>query len=181
MHLTCAAGVAMCDAVENITGIRPGVKWINDLVYGTRKLGGILTELSIDTATGLTEYAVIGIGINCNRNAEDFSPELQNIATSLSVVTETSIDRAALAGAMIDALFAMDQVLLIGKASIMERYRADCITLGKDVVVHRSDEILQGTATGLDEDGGLLVQLTNGSTVTVSAGEVSVRGLYGYI
>ena len=181
MHLTCAAGVAMCDAVENVTGIRPGIKWINDLVYGTRKLGGILTELSIDTATGLTEYAIIGIGINCNRTAADFPPELQNIATSLSVVTKVSLDRAALAGAMIDALFAMDQILLTGKAAIMKRYRVDCITLGKAVAVHRSDEILQGTAIGLDEDGGLVVQLTSGNTVTVSAGEVSVRGLYGYI
>lgn len=181
MHLTCAAGVAMCDAVQTVTGIRPGIKWINDLVHGTRKLGGILTELSIDTATGLTEYAVIGIGINCNRAIADFPPELQSIATSLSAVTGATVDRAALAGAMIDALFRMDQVLLTGKDTLLERYRSDCITLGKAVAVHRPDGILHGIATALDDDGGLLVQLDDGSAVTVSAGEVSVRGLYGYI
>ncbi len=173
MHLTCAAGVAMCDAVEKVTGIRPGIKWINDLVLENRKLGGILTELSVDTATGLTEYAVIGIGINCNRQA--FPPELQSIATSLP-----HVDRAALAGAMIDALYKMDKTLA-DKSAVMDRYRKDCVTLGKAVTVHRSDGILQGHAMDLDADGGLIVNLDDGGTVTVSAGEVSVRGLYGYI
>lgn len=178
MHLTCAAGIAMCDAVERITGIRPGIKWINDLVYENCKLGGILTELSVDTATGLTEYAVIGIGINCNRAA--FPPELRGIATSLSAVTGTAVDRAALTGAMIDALYNMDRQLG-EKEAIMERYRADCINLGKAVKIHKADGILSGKAIDLDADGGLIVTLDDGSTLTVSAGEVSVRGLYGYI
>lgn len=170
MHLTCAAGVAMCDAVESVTGIRPGIKWINDLVLENRKLGGILTELSVDR--GITEFAVIGIGINCNR--ESFPAELQNIATSLSV------DRAVLAGAMIDALYEMDRNLP-EKEALMARYRKDCLTLGKAVKVHRTDNIFTGTASDLDDDGGLIVALDDGRTVTVSAGEVSVRGLYGYI
>ena len=62
MHLTCAAGVAACEAVEAVCGIRPQVKWINDLVLGDRKLGGILAEMSLDQ--GVVDYAVIGIGIN---------------------------------------------------------------------------------------------------------------------
>ena len=180
MHLTCAAGVAMCDAVETVTGIRPGIKWINDLVYETRKLGGILTELSVDSATGMTEYAVIGIGINCNRDPADFPPELQQIAASLSAVTGKGIDRAALAGAMIDALYKMDSCLP-EKTALMDRYRNDCITLGRDVLIHRTEGILQGKAVALDDDGGLVVQLLDGSTVTVNAGQVSIRGFYGYI
>ena len=172
MHLTCAVGTAMCDAVEVVTGIRPGIKWINDLVLEGRKLGGILTELSVDTATGLTEYAVIGIGINCNR--KHFPAELQDIATSLCV------DRAALAGAMIDALYSMNS-RLFEKEAVMARYQKDCITLGKAVNVHRTDCILRGQAVDLDANGGLIVTLDSGNTVTVSAGEVSVRGLYGYL
>ena len=180
MHLTCAAGIAMCDAVEKNCSIRPGIKWINDLVFDGRKLGGILTELSVDTATGLTEYAVIGIGINCNRNIADFPPELQEIATSLSAVTGTPVDRAALAGAMIDALYDMDSCLL-AKTAVMTRYRKDCVTLGKEVAVHRSETVLYGKAIDLDADGGLIVACEDGSTVCVSAGEVSVRGICGYI
>ena len=64
MHLTCAAAEAMCDAVETTTGLRPGIKWTNDLVVGNRKIAGILTENGLN-AQGLVDYAIIGTGINC--------------------------------------------------------------------------------------------------------------------
>ena len=86
MHLTCAVGVAVCNAVETVMEFRPGIKWINDLVAGKQKTGGILTELSIDPA-GKVAYAVIGIGINCSHKREDFPAELQDIATSLEAFT----------------------------------------------------------------------------------------------
>lgn len=181
MHLTCAVAVAMCDAVETVTGHRPGVKWINDLVFGNRKLGGILTELSLDTATGLTEYAVIGIGINCNQHLADFPPSLQDMATSLAVVTGQPVSRQALTAAMIHALWQMSERLLIDKQHLMTRYRADCITLGKPVAVHSANGIRHGNALSLDDDGALVVQYTDGQLQTVASGEVSVRGLYGYI
>lgn len=178
MHLTCATAVAMCDAVEAVAGFRPGVKWINDLVYEGRKLGGILTELSVEA--GMTEYAVIGIGINCCQQKEDLPAQLQDMAGSLAMVTGRPIDRTVLAGAMIDALWQMDQQLA-NKEPLMTRYRQDCITLGRDIAIHGADEILHGKALDIDPDGGLVVQLENGSIRTVCSGEVSVRGLYGYI
>lgn len=181
MHLTCAVAVAMCDAIEEAAGFRPGVKWINDLVMDGLKLGGILTELSLDTATGLTEYAVVGIGINCSQQLTDFPPELQDIAGSLQMVTGQPIDRDKLVAAMITALHLLDSQLLTQKASLMDRYRAHCITLGQDVAVHAPDTLWHGKALDVDADGGLLVQHPDGSLRTVSSGEVSVRGLYGYI
>lgn len=181
MHLTCAVAIAMCDAIEEAASFRPGVKWINDLVYDGRKLGGILTELSLDTATGLTEYAVVGIGINCNQQPSDFPPELQNMAGSLQMVTGQSVDRDKLAAAMITALHRMDSLLLTQKSHLMARYRADCITLGQDVAVHAADALWHGKAVGMDADGALLVQRPDGSICAVGSGEVSVRGLYGYI
>lgn len=181
MHLTCAVAVAMCDAIEEAAGFRPGVKWINDLVSGGRKLGGILTELSLDTATGLTEYAVVGIGINCNQQPSDFPPELQDMAGSLQMVTGRSIDRNALAAAMITALHRMDSLLLTQKSRLMTRYRADCITLGQDVAVHATDGLWHGKAMDVDTDGALIIRQPDGSLCTVGSGEVSVRGLYGYI
>ena len=60
MHLTCASAVSMADAVERACGFRPGIKWTNDLVVGSKKICGILTELSVDPATGLVDYAVVG-------------------------------------------------------------------------------------------------------------------------
>ncbi len=180
MHLTCAAAVAMCDAVEAVSGLRPGIKWINDLVIGKQKLGGILTELSLIPGTDRVAYAIIGIGINCLQKSEDFPGELQNMAISLSVAARKPISPATLAAAMVQALWKMDKQLLTGRDTIMARYRQECITLGKDILVVRGDTSRHGTALSLASDGGLLVRYEDGSNEVVQSGEVSIRGMYGY-
>lgn len=181
MHLTCAVGAAMCQAVERPSGLIPALKWTNDLVVGKRKLGGILTELSVSAKTGIVEYAVVGIGINCLQKTEDFPPELQEMATSLSMEVGKPVSPALLAAAMGDALYDMDQILLTGKKELMDAYRAHCMTLGKTIRVVRGAEDKIGTALELDEDGGLLVEYADGFQETVTSGEVSVRGMYGYL
>ena len=180
MHLTCAAAVAMCDAVENALGFRPGVKWINDLVYERKKLAGILTELSIDPKTGLVDYAIVGIGINCSQSKEDFPPELHEIACSAAMILGNTVDRSRLAGAMMEALERMSHNLFAEQENIMARYRQDCITIGSEVTVIRGDERHQGKALDVKEDGSLLVLFADGHTAAVNSGEVSVRGLYSY-
>lgn len=180
MHLTCAAGVAACNAVEEVSGYRPGIKWINDLVAENKKLGGILTELSVDAGTGLVNYAIIGIGVNCNHTPADFPSELQNIALSLRTVTGKAVDIAALAAALIRQLMAIDEQLLTDRAAIMETYRKNCVTLGRQVKVI-GQETREATALDIDEEGGLVVQYSDGTVGTVSSGEVSVRGMFGYL
>ena len=177
MHLTCCAGVAMCDAVEQAADIRPQIKWINDLVVNQRKLGGILTELSVNSA-GFVDFAVIGIGINCTQQLPDFPLELQTIATSLSIAAGKQIAPVQLAKEMLLALSQMD---ITQKASILQKYKADCLTLGQQVVILRGDEKRYGKAIDLDADGGLIVEFSDGHKESVSSGEVSVRGMYGYI
>ena len=181
MHLTCAAAVAMCDAVEESAGFRPGIKWTNDLVSGTRKLGGILTELGFDAA-GMVDYAIIGIGINCCQSLSDFPEDIQNMAGSLSSVSGSTIDRAKVAAAMMDAFYRMDQVLLPGKAQLLNQYRSDCVALGKEIsAVNADGSIRHGVALDIDEEGGLLVLFHDGHKETVNSGEVSIRGMYGYL
>ena len=180
MHLTCATAVAMCDAVEAAAGFRPGIKWTNDLVYKKRKLGGILTELGL-SPKGTVDYAIIGIGINCCQKETDFAPDIQGIAGSLSMVTGTEIDRARVAAAMMEALFHMDQKLLSGKSEILERYREDCITVGQDISLLRGDAVRHGHALTVDDEGALVVLFPDGSVEAVNSGEVSVRGMYGYL
>ena len=180
MHLTCAAAVAAADAVEQVCGFRPGIKWTNDLVYGKRKLAGVLTELGFD-AHGMVDFAVIGIGINCCQTESDFPEEIRSIASSLATVTGRKIDRAQIAAAMMDAFYRMDAELLDGKAQIMSQYRNNCITLGQDISLMRGDEIRHGKALDLDDDGALIVRFPDGSIETVNSGEVSVRGMYGYV
>ena len=180
MHLTCAAAVAVCDAVEEVTGLRPGVKWINDLVSGKQKLAGILTEMRVDPQSGLVSYAIVGIGLNCCQTAGDFPPELP-MAASLSMVLGKPIDRSAVAAAMIRHLHIMDAALFAKKSTIMDRYRAGCITIGQAVAVHGYDQIRHGTALSVEDDGALTVRFDDGHIQSVSAGEVSVRGMYGYV
>lgn len=180
MHLTCATAVAMCDAVENSAGFRPGIKWTNDLVYGKRKLGGILTELGLDTK-GSVDYAIIGIGINCCQQETDFAPEIRKIAGSLSMVSGTQIHRDRVAAAMMDALHRMDTILLSDKPGILSRYREDCITVGQEISLLRGDEVRHGKALDVDENGALIVLFPDGNVEAVNSGEVSVRGMYGYV
>ena len=180
MHLTCAAAVAMCDAVEEAAGFRPGIKWTNDLVYKNRKIAGILTELRIGP-NGLVDYAVVGIGINCCQQEEDFPPELRTMAGSLAMVSGKAVDRAEVAAAMIRALHEMDRHLT-DKAGFMDRYRRDCITVGREISLLKADgSVRHGTALSVDDEGALVVRFRDGTTEAVSSGEVSVRGMYGYL
>ena len=180
MHLTCAVAVAMCDAAETAAGIRPGIKWTNDLVFGKQKLGGILTELGL-SPEGTVDYAILGIGINCRQKKEDFPPELQDIASSLNLITGKDIPPARLAAAMLEALHRMDDILLTKKADILEQYRKDCVTIGHEISVVRPGSVRHGTAVSVDNEGALVVIYDDGSTETVNSGEVSIRGMYGYV
>ena len=179
LHLTCATAVAAADGIQAATGLRPKIKWTNDLVVGQQKLGGILTELSLNSA-GNVDFAVIGIGINCTQIAGDFPQEIQNIATSLHLATGQVIDRAAVIAQILVALQNMSEDLQ-NPAATLSRYRQDCITIGQDISLLRGDEIRHGKALDVDETGALVVQFTNGQTQAVQSGEVSVRGMYGYV
>ncbi len=179
MHLTCACGVAACNAVESAAGIRPGIKWTNDLVLGSRKLGGILTELTL--SDGKVASAILGIGINCAHDLTDFPEDLQSFVTSLKIATGKPIEPARLAGELVRSLWEMDKDLLSGKRQLLDTYRKDCITLGKDISILRADTVSYAKALDIDSDGGLIVKDADGSIQTVQSGEVSVRGMYGYI
>ncbi len=179
MHLTCAAAAAACDAVEAAAGIRPGIKWTNDLVLGKRKLGGILTELGF--RDGLVDFAVVGMGINVTQCAQDFPPELRDMAVSLAMAAETPVTPQMLEAALLPALDRLEDTLLTDKAAMLDAYRRDCITLGKEVCLLRGEEVRYGTALDIDDQGALVVRFQNGSVENVASGEVSVRGMYGYV
>lgn len=180
MHLTCAVAEAMCSAVEQSAGFRPAIKWTNDLVYQKRKLSGILTELGFGPG-GTVAYAVIGIGINCCQTLSDFPPEIRDIAGSLAMVIGAEIDRARVAAAMTDALEEMNRHLLTDRALILDAYRKDCMTIGQQISVVRGEDVRRGTALDVDESGALIVRYDSGETAAVNSGEVSVRGMYGYV
>ena len=181
MHLTCAVAEAGCDAVEAATGFRPGIKWTNDLVWGKKKLSGILTELSLEAESATVQYAVVGIGINCCQQPEDLPEELRDMAASVSMAAGKPVNRNLLAARLIEALYRMDRDLLSGQKTIMDRYREDCITVGKEISLLLPCQTRHGTAESVADDGSLIVRFEDGHTEHVASGEVSIRGMYGYV
>lgn len=180
MHLTCATAEYMCDALEHAAGFRPKIKWTNDLVYSRRKLCGILTELGL-TEDGGVDYAVVGIGVNCCQSPNDFPPELSATATSVAMVTGKQPSRERITASMLDALYRMDGELFSRKDAIMAGYRRDCITIGQEISIIKGDCVRHGLALDVNDDGALIVEFSPGHREAVSSGEVSIRGMYGYI
>ena len=182
LPLTALGAVAACDAVERACGVRPQIKWTNDLVLNGKKLSGTLTELSLEGESGALDYAVIGIGINCNNTLEDFPQEIRGMATSVFLETGKRVQRAALAAALIEELDKLYAALQSGDtAPYLATYRRDCLTLGREVQLLWRDASERVTALDVDEQFGLIVRHEDGTTETVRTGEVSVRGLYGYV
>ena len=102
-------------------------------------------------------------------------------AGSLAMVTGQEISRPKVAAAMMESFAKLRQGLFTGKDVMLETYRKDCITLGQKISLVRGDEVRHGTALGIGSDGDLIVRFEDGTVAPVSSGEVSVRGLYGYV
>ena len=180
MHLTCAVAAAMCRAVERSVGLRPGIKWTNDLVWGKQKFAGILTEMGLNAAGGV-DWTIVGIGVNCCQKAEDFPPDIRDRACSLAMATGQEIDRCRVVAAMMESLWEMDASLFTGKEDMLRFYRKNCVTIGKDISVVGAGEVRHGRALDVDDEGALVVQFSDSHVEAVNAGEVSIRGMYGYV
>ena len=179
VSITACAAVAVCEGIEAACGLRPGIKWTNDIVLGGRKLCGILTEMSVEGESGALQYLVCGAGINANTAPEDFSPDVRPIAGSLAMALEHPVDRGKLCACVIRAMDKMYAEWLAG-VDFLPRYRERCVTLGKPVRLLRGDMVEDAFAEDLDADFGLIVRHPDGRRETVTTGEVSVRGLFGY-
>ena len=169
LHLTAMAAVAAREALEEVCGIKPQIKWPNDLVIGTRKLAGILCER--------TDAVIIGIGINLAQT--EFPAELKHIATSVLMASGKIPDRIALAAALIRAFSRMDAALFSGKPTWMQKFSENCVTLGKSVQLSRGETVRDAFAERITENGALIVRFADGNREEISSGEVSVRGFYG--
>lgn len=168
-RLTCLCAVAAARAIDRISGIRPYIKWVNDLYIGDKKLAGILTEGSA-SQDGSLSYAVIGIGINVH--AADLG-EYSGIATSIEAAGGRPTARAELVGAILSELFPMIE------AEDPTPYFTEYIErakpmIGKAVTVIRADESYPATVAGIEKDGRLSVVTEDGRTVTLGTGEISL-------
>ena len=179
--LTAWTAVAVCDAVEEVCGVRPGVKWPNDVLLEGRKLCGILTELELEAETAALRYVVVGLGLNVSQTEADFGPEVAPLAVSLAQALGRAPRRAELAAAVLAALDRMYAGFPGRWEGWLDRYRADCLTLGRPVRLLRPGGEEEAFAEAIDGNFALVVRRPDGRRETVSSGEVSVRGLLGYV
>lgn len=167
-QITLIAGMAVCRAL----GCDTKIKWPNDVVIGSRKVCGILTEF-----TG--KSVICGIGINVNTKA--FPSILQDKATSLLIETGEKHDCDYICAAVISEFEALYlDFLQNGFEPICENYSNLCININREVRIIRDGFEIVAVARGIDYDGGLIVETAEGP-FTVTTGEVSVRGMYGYV
>ena len=178
LMLPALGTVAACRAIARVCDVSPQIKWPNDLVLQGKKVGGILTESVWD---GDQSATVLGIGINVSHAIEDFASELRELAASLQMLLGHTVQRAALAAALMEELDCLRSEALEHSAAWLCEYREKCLTLGKEVQILTGDTRRPATALDVDDEFALVVREQNGEIHAVRAGEVSVRGLYGYL
>lgn len=176
--ITLVAALALTQAVKNVMELNVQIKWPNDVVVNGKKLCGILTESSID-ADGL-KYVVIGVGVNANQ--KQFDAEIESMATSIVLQTGETVDCAHVIGEFLNCFENLFEVFLNTEdmTELMDQYNLLLVNRDREVrIIDQSERI--GTAIGINEKGELLVRGADGDVEAVISGEVSVRGLYGYV
>lgn len=188
--ITTAASVAVCRAIERVTGISCTIKWVNDIYARGKKVCGILTEAVTDFESGQIEYIVLGIGINYSTSAEEFPEELSEIAGSIfnGTVGESNSEdgllpsRNRLAAEVINEVLGLNEAL--ESRNFIQEYRDRSMILGKEIRIlkpggsHEVRDFSEGIpayALDVDQDGGLVVRYEDGTCATLSSGEVSIR------
>ena len=177
--LTIVAALAVARGIDTVTSLNTQIKWPNDIIIHGKKVCGILTEMSTDME--YINYVVVGIGINVNNR--DFPIEIREKATSLGIETSRDINRSILVGE-ICRRFEIYYDLFMEKKDLsllIEEYNSSLVNRDREVIIIEEDKECIKTAMGIDEQGALLVRDNQGSIERIISGEVSVRGLYGYI
>lgn len=176
--ITLVAALALTQTIEKVTGIKAQIKWPNDVVVDGKKVSGILTESSIGV-DGL-KYVVIGVGVNVNQ--KQFDTEIESMATSISLQTGNEVECAHVIGEFLNCFEELLEVFLKTEdmTVLIDRYNSLLVNRNQEVRIIDQGEWV-GTALGINGKGQLLVSDIDGNVETVISGEVSVRGLYGYV
>lgn len=177
--LTLVMALSVAQALKSLGLLGCQIKWPNDIVMNRKKLCGILTELHMES--GRVGDVIIGVGINVNQKS--FASEIESVATSILAQTGRYMDKDVLIDAVMEAFgrnYAIYQKTY-DMTCLMEDYHAFLANRNQEVRVLDPKGEYEGIALGINLRGELLVRKQDGTIETVYAGEVSVRGIYGYI
>lgn len=171
-QITLAAAVATAKAIYDVTGMKLGIKWPNDILFQGKKLVGILTEMNAEIDR--INYVVLGIGINVN--TKDFPDDIAAIATSLSLITNEKVSRTKLLQNLLKHI--EDEYKLINNGDfrkVIEDWKEWNVTIGQEVEVSTINESFTGQAVDISEEGALVIKLKDGQLRKVLAGDVTLR------
>jgi BirA family biotin operon repressor/biotin-[acetyl-CoA-carboxylase] ligase len=168
--LIMVASLAVVHSVNKATGLKPQIKWPNDVLINGKKVCGILIESDVRGNT--VDFAIIGIGINVNLRLSDF-PEISPTATSLSHELGKEVSRLDMVRCL---LVEMERLYLtLPSASVYQEWRDNLVTLGEKVQVRSGEVLYKGIAESVASDGSLLLRQSDGSLTKIVAGDVTLR------
>ncbi|MDD5288222.1 MAG: biotin--[acetyl-CoA-carboxylase] ligase [Dehalococcoidales bacterium] len=170
-YLTMLASLAVMHSIETTTGLKCQLKWPNDVLIKGKKVCGILLESQ--AKPDRVDYAVIGIGINVNMRLADY-PEIAPIAASLADESGKEVSRLDLIRNLFIAMEALYLRMQSGESLLLE-WKDNLITLGKNVRVRSGEDVYEGTAESVADDGSLLLRSPDGSLMKFMAGDVTLR------
>ena len=177
--LTPLMGLAVAEGIRETCGLQTGIKWPNDVVIDGRKVCGILAEMSVERE--FIHYVVVGVGINVG--LQRFPEQVADTAVCLQEKCGGKVSRAEL---LVNVLKAFERYYAVFRktgdlSDLRQMYGNLLVSRDKEVRVLDPKGEYQGIARGINETGELLVEKEDGVVTAVYAGEVSVRGIYGYV
>lgn len=177
--VTLVMGIAVAEGIRETCGVDARIKWPNDIVVDGRKVCGMLAEMSVERE--YIHYVVIGVGINVGD--QEFPPEIAQTATNLWQECGRKVSRSQLIVNVMKAFEAGYRVFRNGRsfAGLTAKYNSLLVNKGREVRVLDPKGEFRGISRGVNEKGELLVEREDGTVTEVYAGEVSVRGMQGYV
>ncbi|USK58608.1 biotin--[acetyl-CoA-carboxylase] ligase [Peribacillus asahii] len=172
-QLTLLAAVAVVQAIENTTELKPQIKWPNDILINRKKVTGILTELQAESDR--IHSVIIGIGMNINQKQTDFPEELQDIATSLAIAGGQNISRAKVIQEVLIRLEALYELYLAeGFLPIKGLWESYAVSLGQEIKATTVNETIVGKALGITDAGVLLLEDKNGKVHSIYSADIHI-------
>ena len=174
--ITIASAIAVSITLEDVYGIKPGIKWPNDIIINNKKVCGILSEMNCETNS--INYIILGIGINVSQEQKDFTKETGRIAASMYGLTGLSVPRSEIIASLCYNIQEVYRWVLEGNTKeILGLWKKYSITDGKIITILKNNNMIIAKATGIDEQGMLNVELDDGRIEKYNSGEISIRGI----
>ncbi|HLQ74375.1 MAG TPA: biotin--[acetyl-CoA-carboxylase] ligase, partial [Bacillota bacterium] len=171
-QLTLLMATVLADVIYEITGVKPQIKWPNDLLIDGKKIAGILTEMQAEQDQ--IQYIVIAFGLNVNQDVEDIDPSLRDRATSIRIATSQTWDRQQMIQQILHTFETTYELYLReGFSKIKEKWESYGFKVGQKIQIKQQDQLSEATFIGISHDGALIVQMENGDKEELYSAEIN--------